>query len=272
MTQSGSHESKAVLPGLIHQGRIVFGCGRLHHLHRPEPRQRLLRAALEVGITRFDVAPAYGNGLAERALGSVPRSLRRQVRVNTKVGIHVWVYPLLADRAFPLVRGLDMLAGSHRRAYGRRDFRTVELRESLERSLRRLAIDAVDTYFLHEPVEPFAEDQWNEISQTMGSLVTAGKARSWGIAGPSHRYGLDGLNTDSQVALQQPLAEISQPVPGFVNERLAYGTYAAYRQTRTGDSFETFLGQMARRYPEVTFLVSTCDEGRLRRWAAEGSS
>jgi aryl-alcohol dehydrogenase-like predicted oxidoreductase len=265
-------ETAESLYPLARQGRLVFGCARLHHLHRPARRERLLRLAIDGGITHFDVAPAYGNGLAERALGDVLRGIGRLAQVNTKVGIPIWVYPALGDRVFPVFRVADALSGSYRRSYASRDFRPVELRRSIEASLRRLGIDAVDTYFLHEPLCPFSDEQWAEIADTMGRIVSAGKARSWGIAGPGSRYGLDKLTNPIPPVLQQPLTEFEEPVSSSARRRLAYGTYSAYRRARFTTGYETFLRQKADRHPEATFLVATCDERRLRGWLAEKSA
>jgi aryl-alcohol dehydrogenase-like predicted oxidoreductase len=264
-------DARGTLRALAREGRIVLGCGRLHHLHRASERERLLRTALEGGLTRFDVAPSYGNGLAERALGEALRGARARARVNTKAGIPIRIYPALADRAFPLLRAADVLAGSSRRAYRRRDFRPAALQGSLEQSLRRLGLDAVDTFFLHEPIEPFAAAPWSEIADAMDRLVASGKARSWGIAGPQGRYGierLEGLRGGPPPVLQEPLAEWTTRVPA-AREALAYGTYAAYRAAGSPGSFEAFVRTAADAHPGAAFLVSTLDRARLGRWLAE---
>lgn len=263
------HGHSNSLRTLIQQGRIVFGCARLHHLHRPHQRERLLRTALDGGITRFDAAPSYGNGLAERALGKALRRSGIAARVNTKAGLPSRTYPAIADLAFPLFRLIDMMTGSHRRAYRRRDFRPEELRQSLQRSMERIGVGAIDTLFLHEPLEPFSAAAWRDITQTMIGLVAEGKTQSWGIAGPAARYGAEGIANSTVFAVQQPMDELTAAAPApFVRERLVYGTYGVYRAAAMATSFETFLRDAADRHVDTSFLVSTLDEARLRAWVS----
>jgi len=80
-------------------------------------RLAAVRRALEVGLTFFDTAPAYGDGASESLLGRAIRSERDRVAIATKVG----------PRDDP--------------------------RRSLEASLRRLATDYVDLLQLHEALE-----------------------------------------------------------------------------------------------------------------------
>src|ERR1700727_306558 len=53
-------------------GDLVFGCGPIGSYAADGETthgRAALEAALEAGITRFDVAPSYGDGEAERLLG-----------------------------------------------------------------------------------------------------------------------------------------------------------------------------------------------------------
>src|SRR5919199_5299631 len=84
---------------------------------------RTIRNALDLGITCFDTAPAYGDGHAEETLGAALQGRRDQAVIVTKCGIR----PPLRD--------------------GRRE--TI-LRE-IDESLRRLRTDHVDVYLVHWP-------------------------------------------------------------------------------------------------------------------------
>src|SRR4051812_32660132 len=66
--------------------RLGFGTSRLHYLGLAE-QQVLLATAAELGITHFDTAPSYGDGLAERALGRFVRHERDRFLVATKYGL-----------------------------------------------------------------------------------------------------------------------------------------------------------------------------------------
>lgn len=101
------------------QPRLGFGAWALGGSGWGEPsdeRERVaaVRHAVERGITVFDTAPTYGNGVSERLLGAALTTHREAVGIATKVGPH------------------------------------GDPRDSLEASLRRLGTDYVDLIQLHE--------------------------------------------------------------------------------------------------------------------------
>src|SRR2546429_8200098 len=49
--------------------RLGLGTASLHHLLWSSERMQLLKTALDCGISHFDTARMYGEGLAERELG-----------------------------------------------------------------------------------------------------------------------------------------------------------------------------------------------------------
>jgi D-threo-aldose 1-dehydrogenase len=118
----------------------------------------LLETAFDVGIRHFDVAPAYGHGRAERCLGKFLRAKRDQVTVATKYGILPPAQAGLLEMARGVVRpAVARLPAVRRRvaqaAAGLRSkakFSAEEARQSLERSLRELGVDAIDVWLLHE--------------------------------------------------------------------------------------------------------------------------
>jgi aryl-alcohol dehydrogenase-like predicted oxidoreductase len=118
---------------------------------------RTLHRALELGITFFDTADAYGGGDNETLIGSVLRERRSEVVIATKFGI------LRAPDGTP--RGVD---GSP--AYAAR---------ACDESLKRLGIDTIDLYYLHrvDPTVPI-EDSVG----AMADLVHAGKVRHIGLS------------------------------------------------------------------------------------------
>src|ERR1039457_4268717 len=77
-----------ILPGTsLLLSRVAFGTGSLHHCILRRDRANLLGTALDAGITHFDTARMYGEGLAERELGRFLKGNRRQVTIATKFGI-----------------------------------------------------------------------------------------------------------------------------------------------------------------------------------------
>jgi L-glyceraldehyde 3-phosphate reductase len=103
---------------------IGFGCGGNAGLMvrgDANEQTKVIAHALDRGITYFDNAPDYGNGAAEENLGRALRELEARPVINTKVEIRA---ENLGDIASHIVR-------------------------SLEGSLRRLKVDAVDIMQIH---------------------------------------------------------------------------------------------------------------------------
>lgn len=145
-----------ILPGTELTGsRLGFGTSSLHHLPRENDRQRLLQAALDLGFTHFDTARMYGEGMAERSLGTwLAGGLRQQVTLATKFGIpaHAW-----SERLPALMYAQRAVGGVARRVGWRGEpergrFWTEDAAvASLTRSLWALRTDWVDVLLVHEP-------------------------------------------------------------------------------------------------------------------------
>ena len=70
--------------------KIGFGTGSLHHLFFSLSRREILSAALDGGITHFDTARLYGNGIAEKELSSLlGKNGRHNITIATKVGFEL---------------------------------------------------------------------------------------------------------------------------------------------------------------------------------------
>jgi aryl-alcohol dehydrogenase-like predicted oxidoreductase len=118
-------------------------------------QDRVLRRAVDMGITLIDTADAYGSGHMESLIARVAAD-RRDVAVVTKVG---------TDRVS---------------SPPRKRFDAEYLRERVEESLRRLARERIDVYLLHNPSEQaIASD---EIIGQLGVLKSEGKIAHWGVS------------------------------------------------------------------------------------------
>lgn len=143
---------------------IGLGCMNLSHAYGvpPPPQQgeRVLRAALDAGVTLFDTAALYGFGRNEELVGRVLKPCRDRVTLCSKGGL----------------AGVPDANGTFKRVI---DGRPETLRRNCEDSLRRLQTDVIDLYYLHRwdksvPVE--------DSVGALGRLVEAGKVRTIGLS------------------------------------------------------------------------------------------
>jgi aryl-alcohol dehydrogenase-like predicted oxidoreductase len=142
---------------------LGFGCGAVGGLMvrgSPGDQERAVARAIEFGINYFDTAAMYGNGESERNLGRVMKSLRPDIRVGTKVRIPA----------------------------GERNRIAAAVTESLEASLRRLQLDEVDLFQLHNHITAEGPDSDLTTEIVLGEVVPAferlreqGKTRVYGI-------------------------------------------------------------------------------------------
>jgi aryl-alcohol dehydrogenase-like predicted oxidoreductase len=128
-----------------------LGCNNFGQRLDQGQTQKVVEAALDCGITFFDTARRYGDGLSEEYLGAALRQHRDQAVIATKFGFG----PPQAD-------------GS--RAW---------LLKSVEASLRALKTDYIDLLQLHvpDPLTPIAETL-----DTLDVLVRSGKVRYIGCS------------------------------------------------------------------------------------------
>ncbi|GGG50930.1 aldo/keto reductase [Hymenobacter glacieicola] len=115
-----------------------------------EEARRLLDICLEAGVTLFDTANVYSQGMSEEILGKALAGRRGQVLISTKA-------------TFPM--------GEDPNGYGSSRQNLVR---ACEDSLRRLGTDHIDIYHMHgfdahTPVE--------ETLRTLDDLVQSGKVR-----------------------------------------------------------------------------------------------
>lgn len=163
--------------------RLGFGCSVLGPDLNRRAQWALLEAAFDAGIRHFDVAPSYGHGQAERALGEVLGSVREQVSIASKVGIghpapagrlalaRKWLRPL--KRLAPVLWRAGALRVRHAAA-PRGRFGSTEVIASVHESLRRLGTTRIDHLLLHEVQASDIDD---------GLLVTLQALQQRGLVG-----------------------------------------------------------------------------------------
>jgi aryl-alcohol dehydrogenase-like predicted oxidoreductase len=134
---------------------VGLGCNAFGVRTDLEATRDIVRAAIDAGITLFDVADIYGPepGVSEQLLGEALGAHRADVVLATKFG-------------------MDM-RGANGADHGVRGSRRY-IRRAVEASLRRLRTDHLDLYQIHEP-DPVTPVE--ETLTALQELVSEGKVR-----------------------------------------------------------------------------------------------
>ncbi len=150
--------------------RVGFGGGGIGEVWGATSRGEAVRAvhrALDLGINYFDVAPAYGDGKAEEALGAALQGRGENVIIGTKVRISA--------------EDIEDVAGAVKR--------------SMETSLRLLKRDSVDILHVHNrftktrgetPDSLAAEDVIGQVLGAYKAMQQEGKTRFIGLSAMDH--------------------------------------------------------------------------------------
>jgi aryl-alcohol dehydrogenase-like predicted oxidoreductase len=141
--------------------------------------RRLLDICIDAGVTMFDSADIYSNGLAEEVLGKAMAGRRDEVIVSTKATFRFSDAPN------------DV--GSSR----------YHLTRSVEASLKRLGTDYIDLFQLH------GYDAMTPHEETLGvldDLITAGKIRYAGVSNFSGWHLAQALATSEKYNLPRYVA------------------------------------------------------------------
>ena len=144
---------------------IGLGCMNMCHAYGAPITQaeveRLLRAALDAGVTHFDTAALYGFGVSETLIGKFLSRQRSQFTLASKCGM----------------QGVDVKGDG--RLVRVIDGRPETLRATCEAALKRLQTDVIDLYYLHR------WDRRVPIEDSVGGLadlVRAGKIQTIGLS------------------------------------------------------------------------------------------
>jgi aryl-alcohol dehydrogenase-like predicted oxidoreductase len=149
--------------------RIIFGCGNFGGLgSSPTLRDKgddaaaavaVLDEARSLGLTRFDTANTYGGGASETVLGEwlgrQDRGFRARVEIASKVGNPNGCPP------------------------GERPLSRNQVAWHLDASLRRLGVERIDLYYLHEfdPSTPL-----DETLEGLDRALAGGKIAAFGVS------------------------------------------------------------------------------------------
>ena len=142
---------------------IGLGCmGMSFSYGQPHDRGemiRLIRAAVEKGVTFFDTAEVYGPWTNEDLVGEALEPFRGKVVIATKFGFNLEP------------GGANPLAGLNSRP--------ERIRQVADASLKRLRIETIDLFYQHR-VDPDVPIE--EVAGAVKDLIAAGKVRHFGLS------------------------------------------------------------------------------------------
>ena len=138
----------------------------------------LIRRALDLGVTLFDTAEAYGPLMSEEILGEALQGLRNRAVVCTKFGFDI--NPATGERG------------------GGLNSRPEHIRKVVDAQLRRLRTDRIDLLYQHR-VDPKVPIE--DVAGTMKDLAAQGKVLHYGLSEP-------GLQTIRRAHRVHPVAAI----------------------------------------------------------------
>jgi len=115
---------------------------------------KLVDLAYHKGITFYDTAPGYSNGLSEEIIGQALKPYREKVHINSKIG-H------LAD--------------------GTSDFSVESLSSQIKKSLARLETSYLDSVLLHNPSFDILERKTRHFDE-LAKLKHQGFIRAYGVS------------------------------------------------------------------------------------------
>jgi aryl-alcohol dehydrogenase-like predicted oxidoreductase len=138
---------------------------------------KLMEEGLGLGVTTFDAADTYGNGLSEELIGKAFAKKRDQIQIATKVGYDFYSH------------------GDERRGQAEipHNFSIPFIREAVEKALQRLKTDHIDVLQLHNiRMEQVADDA---LWKLMEDLRKEGKILAHGAAlGPAIGWLYEGVD------------------------------------------------------------------------------
>ena len=139
---------------------LGFGCMGLNSAYgqglEKDEAVRLVRAAVDRGVTFFDTAEVYGPLTNEEIVGEALAPVRDKVAIATKFGFRI-----------ENGKNVDM------------DSRPEHIREVAEASLKRLGVEVIDLLYQHR-VDP--EVPIEDVAGAVQGLIQAGKVRHFGLS------------------------------------------------------------------------------------------
>ncbi|HET6887203.1 MAG TPA: aldo/keto reductase [Candidatus Udaeobacter sp.] len=214
----------------------------------------LMHRASDLGVTLFDAADTYGNGLSEELIAKAFPNQRDEIVIATKVGY-------------------DFVHYGEARGRGQReipqDFSPEAVTRATDAALKRLKSDRIDLLQLHNiRMEQIYEDAlWT----TLEKLKSAGKIRYYGIAlGPAIGWLYEGTN-----CIRERDATSVQHIYNMLEQHPGRAIHDAATNARKDTMFLVRVthssGMLEGKYTaETTFAPTDHRSHRPRSWLLNG--
>jgi len=214
----------------------------------------LMHKALDLGITLFDAADTYGNGLSEELIAKAFPNQRDEITIATKIGY-------------------DFVTHGEARGRGQReipqDFSPEALVRATDAALKRLKTDRIDLLQLHNiRMEQVYDDA---VWRVLDELKQEGKIRYYGVAlGPAIGWLYEGVNCirEREVTSVQHIYNLLEQHPGRAMQEAAS---EAGRDTMFLIRVTHSSGMLEGHYtPETVFPPNDHRNHRPRSWLLNG--
>jgi aryl-alcohol dehydrogenase-like predicted oxidoreductase len=145
----------------------------------------LLQKALDSGITLFDTADTYGNGLGETILKEALGHRRDEICISTKFG-YEWKATPIEERKGQVEQPLN--------------FNPDFVQAALEGALERLGTDRIDLWMMHNAKMSHIERE--DTFALLAKLKAQGKVRAYGVSvGPAIGWEPEGVKAMEKQAI-----------------------------------------------------------------------
>lgn len=143
---------------------LGLGCMGMSYSYPPFPSKQemiaLLRRAVELGVTFFDTAEAYGPFINEELVGEALAPVREHVVIATKFGFNL--DPKFDPKTRPAL-----------------DSRPAHIKQVAEASLKRLKVETIDLLYQHR-VDPNVPIE--DVAGAVKDLIREGKVKHFGLS------------------------------------------------------------------------------------------
>jgi aryl-alcohol dehydrogenase-like predicted oxidoreductase len=159
---------------------------------------RMLKRAYDLGINFYETSDVYGKGKSEKLLAQAFGGMKEgEIIYSTKWGYDIYDAEQVGHNELPQKHSPEFL------------------QFALQQSMKRLQVDCLDVYSLHNP--KMSAIQNDELFLSLDALVKGGKIRSHGVAlGPAIGWEQEGLEAMQKrnITCLQTVYNILEQDPG----------------------------------------------------------